>query len=80
MLIKKKNIEFLEKDVADLLVKQAAVQIRVLCLVKGSVIEIKQFWKDSVDVKIADYLSVLALSCDDRLECLENCSVVPLLS
>lgn len=43
---KNKN-RVLENDVADLFVKQPAVQIRV----KGSVTEVKQFWKDRVDVR-----------------------------
>lgn len=38
---------------ADLLVKQAAVQVRVLVPCEGfsDVVEVKQFWKDSVNVR-----------------------------
>lgn len=38
---------------ADLLVKQAAVQVRALVPCEGfsAVVEVKQFWKDSVNVR-----------------------------
>lgn len=83
MLIKKKKINknrVLEKDVADLFVKQPAVQIRVLVPCEGFSDWDRAILEGQGRCKVANYLSALALSCDDGMECFQNCSVVPLLS